>query len=75
MKYQLSSKLPQLSANDAFAAMRSVGLAELDFAGQTERFVSAGGRDARRILAALGIKQIDPPAIEEGTAEGRKMLM
>jgi len=75
LEYQLSSKLPQPSANDAFAAMRSLRLAELDFAGQTKRLVSAGGRDAGRILAALGIKQIDPPAIEESTAEDPKMLM
>jgi transposase len=75
LEYQLSLKLPELTANDAFAAMRSVGLAELDFAGQTKRLVSAGGRDARRILAALGIKQIDPPGVEKDTAEGRKVPM
>jgi transposase len=63
LEYRLAWKLPELSTNDAFAAMRTVGLAELDFAGQTKRLVSGGGRDARRILAALGIKQIDPPGI------------
>ena len=75
LEYQLSSKLPELSASEAFAAMRSVGLAELDFAGQTKRLVSVSGRDARRILAALGVKQIDPPGVEKGTAEDRKMRM
>ena len=61
LEYQLSSKLPELSATDALAAARSIGLAELDVAGQTKRLVSGGGRDARRILAALGIKEINPP--------------
>ena len=61
LEYQLSSKLPELSATDALAAVQSIGLAELDVAGQTRRLVSGGGRDARRILAALGIKDINPP--------------
>ncbi len=61
LEYQLSSKLPELSATDALAAVQSIGLAELDVAGQTRRLVSGGGRDARLILAALGIKDINPP--------------
>ena len=61
LEYQLSLKLPELSATDALAAVRSIGLAELDVSGETKRLVSGGGRDARRILAALGIKQINPP--------------
>jgi len=48
-------------AIDALAAVQSIGLAELDVAGQTRRLVSGGGRDDRRILAALGIKEINPP--------------
>jgi transposase len=63
LAYQLCSKLPELSATDALAAVRSVGLAELDVAGQTKRLVSAGGRDARRIFTALGIKQLNPPGL------------
>jgi len=46
LQYQLASKLPQISATDAFAAMKSMGIAELDFAGQRKRLVSAGGQDA-----------------------------
>ena len=61
LEYQLSSKLPELSATDALVAVQSIGLAELDVAGQTRRLVSGGGRDARLILAALGIKDINPP--------------
>ena len=63
LEYQLADKLPQISATDAFAAMNSVGIAELNFAGQRKRLVSAGGRDARRIIAALGIRDIEPPAV------------
>jgi len=40
----------------------SVSVTELDVGGETKRFVSGGGRDARRVLAALGIKEINPPA-------------
>jgi hypothetical protein len=61
LEYQLSLKLPELSATDVLAAVQSIGLAELDVAGDTKRLVSGGGRDARRILAALGIKEINPP--------------
>jgi transposase len=61
LEYQLSSRLPELSATDALGAVQSIGLAELDVAGQTRRLVSGGGRDARRILAVLGIKEINPP--------------
>ena len=61
LEYQLALKLPELSATDALAAMRSVGITELDLGDQTTRLVSGGGRDARRILAALGIKEINSP--------------
>jgi hypothetical protein len=57
LEYQLSLKVPELSATDALAAVQSIGLAELDVGGETRRLVSGGGRDARRILAALRIKQ------------------
>ncbi|MFQ6009191.1 MAG: hypothetical protein ACE5K8_09610, partial [Candidatus Zixiibacteriota bacterium] len=61
LEHQLFSKLPEISGTDVISAMKSVGVAELNFNGQTKRLVSAGGRDARRILAALGIKEIVPP--------------
>lgn len=72
LEYQLADKLPQISATDAFAAMNSVGIAELNFAGQSKRLVSAGGRDARRIIAALGIRDIEPPAVQKTGLEGPK---
>jgi len=62
LEHQLATELPDLSSTDAFAAMESIGIAELSFNGQSSRLVSGGGRDARRILTALGIKDINPPS-------------
>jgi transposase len=73
LEYQLTCKLPELSATDALAAVRSVGISELELDGQTMRLVSGGGRDARRILCALGIKQINPPGPGETAIESPKM--
>jgi hypothetical protein len=61
LAHQLSESLPDLSVNEAFAAMRSVGLSELSVDGQILRLVSGGSPDARRVMTALGITQIDPP--------------
>jgi len=73
LEYQLASKLPELSATDALAAMRSVGITELDLGDQTTRLVSGGGRDARRILRVTGIKQISPPSTGETAIDNPKM--
>lgn len=75
LQYQLASKLPEISATDALAAVKSIGLTELTFNDQTKRLVSNGGRDARRILSALAIKQINPPGIQKSLLKGPKMLM
>jgi transposase len=75
LEYQLADKLPQLSATDAFAAMKSIGLTELQFDGQSRRLVSAGGRDARRILVALGVRDIDPPGPQKTVGGRSKMQM
>jgi transposase len=64
LEHQLGQTLPELSGSDALAAMRSVGLAELDLAGQTTRLVSGGGRDARRIVKALAITDLNPPPVQ-----------
>jgi transposase len=61
LEYQLASKLPELSGTDALAAMQSIGLSELNIDGQVMRLVSGGGRDAKQILSALKIKEINPP--------------
>jgi transposase len=62
LEHQLAAELPELSSTDAFAAMKSIGIAELSLNGQTTRLVAGGGRDARRVLTALGIKDIEPPS-------------
>jgi len=61
LEHQLAATLPELSSTDALAAMKSIGIAELGLNGQTTRLVSGGGRDARRVLSALGIKDLEPP--------------
>lgn len=60
LEHQLAPVLPELSGTEAIAAMRSIGLAELDLNGQTTRLVSGGSRDARRVLSALGITDLNP---------------
>lgn len=69
LEHQLAAKLPELSSTDAFAAMKSMGIAELNLNGHLMRLVSGGGRDARRVLAALGIRDLDPPASESQRPE------
>ena len=63
LEHQLAAALPELSGTDAIAAMRSIGLAELDLHGRTIRLVSGGSRDARRVLRVLGITDVDPPRL------------
>jgi len=61
LEYQLAGKLPEFSGTAALAAMQSIGLSELNIDGKVMRLVSGGGRDAKRILSALKIKEINPP--------------
>jgi transposase len=61
LEHQLAPVLAELSGTEAIAAMRSIGLAELNLNGRTTRLVSGGGRDARRVLKALGIADLNPP--------------
>jgi hypothetical protein len=61
LEHQLASALPELSGREAIAAMRSIGLAELDLNGKRTRLVSGGSRDARRVASALGITDLNPP--------------
>ena len=65
LEHQLAAALPELSGNEALAAMRSIGLAELSLNGRTVRLVSGGGRDARRVCKALGIANLNPPPARE----------
>ena len=61
LEHQLAPTLPELSGTEAFAAMRSIGLAELNLNGQTTRLVSGGSRDARRVVSVLGLADVNPP--------------
>ena len=72
LDHELAAALPELSSTEAFAAMESIGIAELTFNGQTSRLASGGGQDARRVLAALGIKDIDPPGPRPGPKGAQK---
>ena len=60
LEHQLEKRGLNLSASEALAAMRSVGVSELDLAGETHRVVSRPGRDARRVLRLLRIQELDP---------------
>ncbi len=72
LDHQLAAELPELSSTDALAAMKSIGIAELSLNGQTTRLVAGGGRDARRVLAALGIKDINPPSPHQSPRGAQK---
>ncbi len=50
-----------LSATDALAAAKSIGLAHLTVKGHERRIVASPRGDARRVLSALGIRSIQPP--------------
>ncbi len=67
LEFHLAKTIPELSGTEAIAALRSVGLAELDLGGRTTRLVSSGGRDARRVLSALGISDVNPPTPKTST--------
>jgi transposase len=75
LEHQLGAALPELSGTEAIAAMRSVGLAELDLNGKTTRLVSSGSRDARRVLRALGIADLNPPGSSKAPPTPRKQAM
>ena len=61
LEHQLAPVLPELSGSEAIAAIRSIGLAELDLNGKRTRLVSGGSRDARRVISALGLADLNPP--------------
>jgi transposase len=75
LEYQLASTLPEVSASEAIAAMRSIGLAELSLNGQTTRLVSGGSRDARRVARAVGITNLDPPVPGKGPSKAQEGTM
>jgi hypothetical protein len=65
LKRTLEHKLAKAGLPDtptaAFEAMASIGVSVLDIGGEQRLLTSGGGPDARRILAALGVRDINPP--------------
>ena len=67
LEHQLADQLPELSGTEAFAAMRSIGLSELTVGDEPLRLVPRGGRDAHRVLSAMGITDTKPPTPQNHT--------
>jgi len=61
LERQLHDAGLNLTPTEAFAAMRSMGIAVLDMAGTPRHLVSPGSRDARRVIKALGMDRLLPP--------------
>lgn len=58
-----------MSAPDALLAVKSLGVAELDLNGQKLVLPSRPTRDAKRVLSALNINDIQPPATRSRSLE------
>ena len=61
LEHHLKEKGIYLSPTEAFQAMRSMGASVLDFDGERRVLVTGGGRDAKRVVKALGIDPVSPP--------------
>ena len=72
LEYQLSSKLPELSGTDALAAMRSVGITELDLDGQVVRLVSGGGLMPDGFWVLWGLNRSIRWTLVKSLLEGQK---
>ena len=72
LERHLDEKHLYLSPTEAFEAMRSMGVSVVDFDGQRSLLVTGGGRDARRVVKALGIEPIDPPRADLAVREAGK---
>lgn len=60
LKRTLKKKNINLSPQDAIGATETIGIACLNIKGEKCRIVSRGGKDARRIISALEIKDLNP---------------
>lgn len=65
LRRHLESAKVALSAPDAFAAMKSLGVSVLNLKGRKEAMVARPKRDARTVLKTLGITNWRPPTSEE----------
>jgi len=62
LQHQLDQARVALSATEALEAMKSATVTELDLNGVKRRIVSGPGPDGHRVLNALGIRMVCPPA-------------
>ena len=62
LQHQLDQAKVPLSATEALEAMKSATVTELDLNGVKRRIVSGPGPDGHRVLNALGIRAVCPPA-------------
>jgi hypothetical protein len=70
LQRQLDAEGVYLSATDALAASRSIGLADLDLNGTPHRIVARARRDAQRVLNVLDIRDIQPPHVSAPRQDG-----
>jgi transposase len=61
LQHHLNEKGIYLTGTRAFKAMQSMGVSVLDFDGTPKFLVGGGNRDAKRVVQALGIKDLNPP--------------
>jgi len=61
LRFHLDQKKVLLSPREALAAVKSIGIAQLDLQGHQELLVSRPKPDARQVLTALGITDLQPP--------------
>jgi len=64
LRHRLREKRVPLSPSAAIAAVKSIGVAELDLKGHKEVLVSRPKPHAREVLTALGITNLQPPGSE-----------
>ena len=60
LKRTLKEKNINLSPQDAIELAETIGIACLNIKGEAHRIVSRGGRDARKVISALEIKDLNP---------------
>ncbi|NQT21700.1 MAG: hypothetical protein HQ592_18485 [Planctomycetes bacterium] len=66
LQHELARRHIDFTPTEAFAAMGSIGVSVLDMAGKKRLLTISGGRDARRLVKALGIGNTAPPVALTG---------
>jgi len=60
LKRTLKKKNIYLSPSSTIEACETIGVSELKINGQVYKIIPSGGRDARRVISALSIKDVNP---------------